>query len=177
MRNINNNIKVVFSDVDGVWTNGGMFYNEAGDYLRLFNTRDSGGVLLLNFLNIELCIISGEKSNAVKKRFEKLNIKNVNLGIDNKLNFAINFCKKKNIELSQTAFIGDDWNDYQLLREVGISACPIDADEYISSICNMKLKKKGGDGVFREFIKELINSYDKYDDIIKEYIAFKHKNE
>lgn len=149
-------IQIVFTDIDGVWTNGGMYYTAEGDVARLFNTRDSGGVVLLRQAGIRICVVSGEKSEAVAARMRKLSVTDVHLGVTNKAQIAASICKNLNLTLRQAAFIGDDLNDIQLLRRVGLSACPADAQYPINKTVSMKLTKRGGEGVFREFSEKLL---------------------
>ncbi|MBL8028653.1 MAG: acylneuraminate cytidylyltransferase, partial [Fibrobacteres bacterium] len=80
--------KIVFTDIDGVWTDGSMYYSDTGIELKRFNTADSVGVLMLRKLNIPLCILTGENSPIVKFRSEKLKIDHVRLGVKNKLKEA-----------------------------------------------------------------------------------------
>jgi 3-deoxy-D-glycero-D-galacto-nononate 9-phosphatase len=149
-------IRIVFTDIDGVWTDGGMYYTEAGDIGRLFNTRDSGGLLLLRQAGINVCVISGESSNAVAARMRKLAISDVHLGVSNKTDVAQRVCEAQDLSLNQAAYIGDDLNDIPLLRLVGLSACPADAQYPVNRIASMVLTKHGGEGVFREFSEKLL---------------------
>lgn len=151
-------IKVVFTDIDGVWTDGGMFYGENGEALKKFNTSDSAGVLFLRKLRIPLVVLTGEDSPSVKKRMEKLNIKDVHYGVQDKLKIAREYCRLHHLNLStETAFIGNDINDWALLKKAGHSAVPADAPNYIKNQATLVLTKKGGEGVFREYIEHLIN--------------------
>ncbi len=149
--------KVVFTDIDGVWTDGGMYYDQTGNEWKKFNTRDSGGVLLLRKLNIPLVILTGENTDIVKFRAAKLKIANLYQGVENKLEIARKLCNEFDCDISETAFIGDDWIDIELLDSVGISSCPADAAiellERVSFVCT----KKGGEGVFREFVERVIS--------------------
>jgi|SRR5690625_1921562 len=153
----NKNIKVVFTDIDGVWTDGGMFYNAEGEAFKKFNTSDSAGVLFLRKLNVLLVVITGENSGSVKSRMEKLKVKHVLCGIQNKLQAAQDFCEQHQINLGkEAAFIGNDFNDWDLLKNVAHSAVPIDAPDYVKQEVDLVLRKKGGEGVFREYIEYLI---------------------
>ena len=146
-------IKLFITDIDGVWTDGGMYYDNAGNELKKFNTSDSAGVLLLKVLNIPVAIISGEDTDIVRKRASKLRIEHVFLGIKDKLSVAQDLCKKLNIDMNEIAYIGDDLNDLKLLNAAKLSACPNDAPTYIKKHVDMILYKKGGEGVFREFVE------------------------
>ncbi|HOY39444.1 MAG: HAD-IIIA family hydrolase [Bacteroidales bacterium] len=149
-------IKLVLTDIDGVWTDGGMYYDQTGNESKKFNTTDSAGVLFLHLLNIPVGIITGEDTEIVKRRAAKLKVDYVFMGVQNKLLVARELCEKLNISLSEVAYIGDDLNDINLLKAAGMSAVPYGAPGYVACHANMQLTKKGGDGVFREFVETLL---------------------
>tara|TARA_B100001250_G_C19816402_1_gene798659 strand:+ start:2491 stop:3015 length:525 start_codon:yes stop_codon:yes gene_type:complete len=173
---LNNNIKIFITDIDGVWTDAGMYYDNMNNELKKFNTKDSIGVFFLKILDIPTVIISSENTNIVKRRAKKLGISEYFLGTKNKLNICFELCEKYNIKMSQIAFIGDEINDLNLIKKVGLSACPVDAAEYIKKEVNWVLDKKGGEGVFREFVIKYIKSINKYDKVINMANEF-YKNE
>lgn len=146
-------IKLVITDIDGVWTDGGMYYDQTGNEWKKFNTADSFGVMLLHSLNIPVAIITGEETEIVKRRAKKLRIDYLYEGVSDKLDVARKLCNELNISLKEVAFIGDDIGDYKLLKEAGISAAPKNACREIKQIVKIKCKKKGGSGAFREFIE------------------------
>ena len=150
--------KIVLTDIDGVWTDGGMYYDQMGNELKKFNTSDSVGVMFLQHLNIPVGIITGEDTLIVKRRAEKLGINHLYMGVKDKLSVAKELCKQLNINLEDIAYIGDDINDLRLLRSVGIASCPADSPEYIKKECKIQMKTKGGDGVFREFVEMIIEN-------------------
>lgn len=149
-------IKLVLTDIDGVWTDGGMYYDQAGIELKKFNTSDSAGVVFLRLLGIPMGIITGENTPIVTRRAEKLKISLVCLGIKNKLETARQVCEEMNISLEEVAYIGDDLNDATLLQAVGFSAVPADAPGYMDRYAHTRLTKKGGEGAFREFVEQLL---------------------
>src|ERR1700761_8699836 len=119
--------KLVVTDIDGVWTDGGMYYTEAEDELKRFHTYDSAGVLFYRLLGIPVAIITGEPSMAVKRRAEKLKIVHFHTGITDKLAVLEALCEELKITLAEVAYIGDDLNDMDVLPKVGYSACPSSA--------------------------------------------------
>ncbi len=150
-------IKLVITDIDGVWTDGGMYYDNKGNELKKFNTSDSAGVLFLKELNIPIAIITGEDTIIVKNRAEKLKVDFLFTGIKDKLSVANDLCNRLGIKLSEhVAFIGDDLNDIALLKRVKISAVPKNAPDYVKQIANWQMEKNGGEGVFREFIEKIL---------------------
>ena len=148
--------KLVMTDIDGVWTDGGMFYDQTGNEFKKFNTSDSAGILFLKALNIPVAIITGENTEIVTRRVEKLKIEKLYQGVSDKLGTANLICTELNIELSDCAYIGDDIADFQLLKRVGIASAPASAPVYIREICQYVTKAKGGDGAFREFVEWML---------------------
>jgi 3-deoxy-D-manno-octulosonate 8-phosphate phosphatase (KDO 8-P phosphatase) len=151
--------KLVITDIDGVWTDGGMYYDQTGNEWKKFNTSDSAGVLFLRLLEIPLAIITGEDTEIVRRRADKLKIEHVYLGVKDKVEVAENLCQQLGIQLNEVAYIGDDINDIKLLNKVGLSSCPKNAPIYIKEIVDLSLDVNGGDGAFREFVEKILICY------------------
>lgn len=152
-------IKLFLTDVDGVLTDGGMYYSEAGDELKKFNTRDGMGIQLLREAGIKTGIITSEMTQLVERRAAKLKMDYLYQGKNTggKLQTALEICRKEGITLADTAYIGDDINCYELLCNVGLAACPADAAQKIKSIPNIRiLNRKGGEGAVREFAEIIL---------------------
>lgn len=163
--------KLIFTDIDGVWTDGGMYYDNVGrNELKKFNTSDSAGVLFCKLLSIPVVVITGEDTEIVKRRCEKLKITEVHMGVANKLKLAEEICKRHQCELKDVAFIGDDINDILLLRKVGISGAPKNAPDYIRDEVSMELQLKGGEGAFREFVETILRQNEKLEQVIDTYL-------
>lgn len=148
--------KLILTDIDGVWTDGGMYYDQTGNEWKRFNTSDSAGVLFAHRLNIPVGIITGEKTEIVARRAEKLKIDYLYQGISDKLSVAKEICLELNISLAEVAYIGDDLGDIQLLKAVKWAGVPSNASDYIKVLGNVALNKAGGNGVFREFVEKII---------------------
>ncbi|MCG6914636.1 HAD-IIIA family hydrolase [bacterium BMS3Abin03] len=156
-------IKVIITDNDGVLTDTGVYYSEKGEELKRFSIRDGMGVeRLRKHCNIETIIMTGENSSSVKSRAEKLKIEEYYLGIKNKVDVLEEVKFKNLITEENIAFIGDDVNDLDIMKLVGLSAAPADAMSYAKEVADFVCQAKSGNGAFREFA-ELI-------------IAFKSKN-
>ncbi len=151
-------IKLVLTDVDGVLTDGGMYYSEEGETLKKFNTRDGMGMELLLEKNIKTILITREKSKIVKTRSKKLNVFKTYLGIQQKELLLEKISKELDIPINHIAYIGDDVNDYKIMKKVGLSCAPNDAVDKIKNISDYICKLKGGEGAFRE-MAELILSF------------------
>ena len=164
-------IKLIASDIDGVWTDGSFIYSREGDSFRSFTTRDSYGVKLCQLLELPILILSTEINPMVENRMTKLKIKYVKLGIKNKLRALTSFCKSHGIELSEVAYIGDDMNDYSLIEKVGYFVCPADAYYIIREEANLVLDTKGGKGAFREFVEVVLKNEGRLEEAYSKYLA------
>jgi len=168
--------KLVITDIDGVWTDGGMYYDKNDNELKKFNTSDSAGVLFLKLLDVPTAIITGENTTIVARRAKKLNIKHVYLGIKDKVKVATDLCDELEITLDEVAYIGDDINDIELLQKVGISGAPANAPDYIKKMVDIKLSKQGGEGAFRQFVEIILERNNRMDFVIEKYLN-KGKND
>jgi 2-dehydro-3-deoxyphosphooctonate aldolase (KDO 8-P synthase) len=153
-------IKLLLTDVDGVMTDSGMYYSEAGDELKKFNTHDGMGLQLIRHKGIKSGIITSEETQLVERRFQKLKLDYLYQGKreGGKLACVKEICEKEGITLKEVAYIGDDVNCFELLSSVGLAACPADAMDEIKNIPGIiQLKKKGGEGCVREFVELIIS--------------------
>lgn len=164
------NIKLVLTDIDGVWTDGGMYYDQTGNEWKKFNTSDSAGVVFLRLLDIPVGIITGENTQIVQRRADKLKIKHLHMGVLNKLEVAQALCAEMDITLQEVAYIGDDLNDAHLLKAVGFSAIPANSPGYLGQFAQLRLSKKGGEGAFREFVEILLQKENLLDLAIAKYL-------
>ncbi|NDW12168.1 HAD-IIIA family hydrolase [Bacteroides sp. 214] len=159
--------RIILTDIDGVWTDGGMYYDQTGNEWKRFNTYDSAGVLFAHKLNIPVGIITGEETEIVRRRAEKLKVDYLFQGVKNKVEVVEKLINELGIEWKDVAYIGDDLNDMELLGKVGISATPDNAPVYIKRRVNLVLKVKGGDGAFREFVEKILLKADILDEVLR----------
>jgi len=143
-------ISLVLTDVDGVLTDGGMFYSEHGKVFKKFNTRDGMGIELLRKNGIITVFLTKENSEASKKRAKKLKTK-IYFGVENKEKKLKDICNMMKITNENIAYIGDDVNDISIMKLVGLSASPNDGIPQVKKIADYVCKKNGGYGAFREF--------------------------
>jgi YrbI family 3-deoxy-D-manno-octulosonate 8-phosphate phosphatase len=150
-------VRLVLTDNDGVLTDTGVYYSERGEELKRFSIRDGMGVeRLQKLLNIETVIITGELSGSVKKRAEKLKIKELYLGAKEKHTLLQEILVKNKIDAENIAYIGDDVNDIEMMKLVGFTASPGDAMTDVRDIVDYVCEHKGGNGAFREFAELII---------------------
>lgn len=148
--------KLILTDIDGVWTDGGMYYDANETEMKKFNTYDSAGVLFAHHLGIPVGILTGENTNIVQRRANKLGVDYCFLGVKDKVSVAKQICKELSITLDDVAYIGDDLNDLNLLKKVGCSGVPSSSPNYIKKYASIITVKKGGEGAFREFVETII---------------------
>ena len=150
-------IKLLLTDCDGVLTDGGVYYGENGEVLKKFNIRDGMGVeRLRKLVNVETGIITGEVSPSVKTRAEKLKITELHLGIKDKPAVLKDILQRKNLQADEIAYIGDDTNDVEIMKLVGLVACPADAMIFAKNVAHYVCENKGGEGAFRELAELII---------------------
>lgn len=148
--------RLFVTDIDGVMTDGGMYYTAEGDVMKRFSVKDGWGVAWLRRLGIPIAIMTGENTQIVVRRAEKLKIDRCHLGVRDKLSLCRELCAEMGITLADVAFIGDDVNDLPLLREVGWSGCPKNTPSYIRDVVRFPGEVHGGYGAFREFVESIL---------------------
>jgi 3-deoxy-D-manno-octulosonate 8-phosphate phosphatase (KDO 8-P phosphatase) len=151
-------IKLFATDVDGVLTDAGMYYSESGDEWKKFNTRDGMGIKLLQRAGIITAIVTQERTKLVARRAEKLAIPELHQGVMDKLSLVREMASRHGLTLRQVAYIGDDINDLETLKEVGFSATPADGMPQVSAAVNYVCQKKGGEGAVREIIEMILEA-------------------
>lgn len=159
---INNNnldkINLLICDVDGVLTDAGMYYSDQGDELKKFNTRDGKGIELIKNAGVKVMFLTSEKIGLVERRAEKLQIDFLCMGIKDKKSFLDNFyAQNKTFSFNQTAYIGDDINDYDCMKASYFSATPKDGHNKIKEIATYTCDQNGGQGCVREVCELIIS--------------------
>lgn len=149
-------IKMFLTDCDGCLTDGGMYYSEKGDELKKFNTRDGMAFKLLREKGIITGIVTSENVDLNRRRAEKLKLDILEVGCTNKVEVVKRLCKERNIDLENVTYVGDDINDFDVIKMVGFGCCPNDAMPQVKEIAKFITKAKGGEGVIREIIESLI---------------------
>lgn len=151
-------IRLVLSDVDGVLTDGGVYYSARGEEMKRYNVRDGMGMNRLRDHGIEVGIVTRENTSIVSRRAEKLNISLLYEGAIDKLKILTDIEKKTGFDSTAIAFIGDDVNDLEVLRSVGLSASPRDALPNVRAAVHYVCSLDGGSGAFREFADLILES-------------------
>lgn len=155
-------IEYFIFDVDGVFTNGELIVTEQGELLRKMQAKDGLAMRYAIDNNINIFIITGGNSNGVKVRFENLGLKHVYIGIHDKLTLFKKLAAQSLLDPSKTLYMGDDLNDYEVMKEVKVVACPLDAAIEIKEIAHIVTGTKGGEGCVREIMETVLRLQDKW---------------
>lgn len=149
-------IKGFVFDIDGVLTRGDVLVTEDGHQLRTVNIKDGYALQHAVKQNYAIAIISGGKSEGMRKRFEGLGIKNVYLGQQHKEAAFADFIKNSGLQPNQIAYMGDDMPDLPLLKQVGLPTCPADAAVDIKDVALYISPVLGGQGCVRDLIERVM---------------------
>jgi 3-deoxy-D-manno-octulosonate 8-phosphate phosphatase (KDO 8-P phosphatase) len=150
------NINTFIFDYDGVLTDGKVILQENGEPLRSANVRDGYALQLAVKKGYNIAIISGGRSNSIVTRLQALKIKDIFLGIDNKLEVFHNYMSANNIRPENVLYMGDDIPDYHAMKEAGVPTCPANAAEEIKQISLYISHVPGGEGCARDVIEQVL---------------------
>jgi len=164
--NIAKNIELILIDVDGTLTNGELFLLPGGEEIKGYNVKDGVGIVFAQKMGIKIGIITGKDSNNVLERAKRLSIKDIHINVFNKLNLLHKITKKYDITKEQVCYIGDDINDYNIMKEVGLPVAVGDAHYKVKEIAKFVTNKKGGAGAVREAIDIILEAKGLYDKIL-----------
>jgi 3-deoxy-D-manno-octulosonate 8-phosphate phosphatase (KDO 8-P phosphatase) len=164
-------IKLIILDNDGVLTDSMIVYNDNQIESKNFSAKDGLGIRLLQQTDIQLAIITGRTSRILEKRCHDLGLTLLFQNVKNKLKQTSVLLKELNLDWENVAYLGDDWNDYPVMRKVAVSACPADAFPQIKERVDFVLSRKGGKGAVREFIEMILTEQGKYDEALQKLLS------
>jgi len=160
-------IRVVFLDVDGVLTDGGLYYTSAGEEIKRFNTLDGHGLKLLQQADITPVIITGRDTKALRLRLAELGIKRGHYGVEDKLAVAEQILKALGLDWALAAAMGDDWPDLSVMRRCALACAPCNAHVEVKAISHYVTQAKGGAGAVRECCDLLLTAGGQYADLLE----------
>ncbi|WP_413999260.1 cytidylyltransferase domain-containing protein [Flavobacterium sp. W1B] len=146
----NQRIQYLVLDVDGVFTDGGIYYNEGGEFAKKFDMRDGMGLEILRQHNVEVVVLTSENSKLVEQRMKKLQIANAFFGVKDKYSFLKHFLADKNAGFDAVAYVGDDVNDLTNMCSSGWSFTPANATDSVKVHADIVLNHNSADGAIRE---------------------------
>ncbi len=163
-------LKLLILDVDGVLTDGRLFFDDQGKEYKCFHARDGHGIKLLRETGVEIAVISGRKSNSVSIRMNNLGVEHVYQGHENKIAAFNEIIQKMSLKPEQVAHVGDDLLDLPIMTRVGLSIAVDDANEAVKEYADWCTTTMGGLGAVREVCDFIMKSQGTFDDILKRYL-------
>ncbi|MBS3090597.1 HAD hydrolase family protein [Candidatus Pacearchaeota archaeon] len=167
-------IKVIFIDIDGVLSDGVMIYSEAGYEMKNFHVRDGVGIRLAQEAGLRIVFITAEQLQLIKNRAKKLNVKDLYMGVKNKVRFIKEFVDKNSLVMEEIAFIGDDINDIPALETVGLPIAVGDSVNEAKEIVNKRngiiTENLGGKGAVREAVEIILKAKGIWEKVLEEDI-------
>ena len=162
-----NDIKYLVLDVDGTLTDGGIYYDDNGNELKKFCTKDGTGIVAARAAGIKIVIITGRECLATKRRMEELKADYIYQNIKDKAIFLDKWFKENKIEKEEVGYIGDDINDLAPMRLCGYIGCPGDACDDVKEIANYVSSVKGGHGAVRDIIESYLKGHQVWEVVVK----------
>jgi 3-deoxy-D-manno-octulosonate 8-phosphate phosphatase (KDO 8-P phosphatase) len=163
-------VKVAFFDVDGVLTDGGLYFSEAGETLKRFNTLDGQGLKLLQRAGIEPVVITGRDSKALRARLQALGIEHAHYGTEDKAPAAEATLAALGLGWQQAAAMGDDWPDLAVLTRCAFACAPANAHAQVKAVAHHVTALAGGQGAAREFCDVLLVASGHYARLLRECV-------
>jgi YrbI family 3-deoxy-D-manno-octulosonate 8-phosphate phosphatase len=164
-------IRLIVSDVDGVWTDGRIIYTGEQRETKEFNVRDGLAAKLAQKAGITVALVTSRQSDALERRARELGITELRQGAASKLEETERLAKKLGLSLDQVVYIGDDLPDLAPMTRVAISAAPADAAPEVLGVAAWKLTAAGGHGAFRELVERLLRERGEWDALVKEFTS------
>lgn len=149
-------------DVDGVLTDGSVFVTETGEQCRTFNTRDGYALQLAVKCGYKVCAITGGRSEGIRHRLNSLGIEDVFLGVHVKMGVYNDYLAKNHIDPATVLYMGDDIPDIEVMKVVGLPACPADAAEEVKAVSLYVTPALGGRGCVRDVIEKVLKIQGKW---------------
>lgn len=162
-------VKVAFFDVDGVLTDGGLFFSEAGETLKRFSTLDGHGLKMLQKAGITPVVITGRDSKPLRVRLQALGIHHAHFGTEDKRPAAEQTLQALGLTWEAAAAMGDDWPDLAVMRRCAFACAPANAHAEVLAAADYVTTRRGGDGAARDFCDILLVASGRYVDLLHEY--------
>ena len=163
-------IKLIIFDVDGVLTDGGLYFSDEGMEFKRFNSLDGHGIKMLKTAGVEPAIITARESGNVKHRMENLGIEHYYQGQSDKVLAFKDLLSKLNLSADEVAYMGDDVIDLPVMTQVGLPIAPANAHDLVKEKSSLVTEKMGGYGAVREACDFLLKAQDKYDTMMRTYL-------
>jgi 3-deoxy-D-manno-octulosonate 8-phosphate phosphatase (KDO 8-P phosphatase) len=161
-------VRIILMDVDGVMTDGGLFYGNQGEEIIKFNIQDGFGIRMARLAGLKTGLITGRHSEAVSRRARELKIDMVIQGVYHKLPAYLEILKSTGYTDNDVCYIGDDLLDLDIMERAGLAVAPSDGRNEIRQIADFITEEPGGRGAVRKVIETVIKGQGKWDEVIKQ---------
>lgn len=155
-------IKLLVLDVDGVLTDGGLYYHVDGSVIKRFHVQDGLGIKMAQAAGLNVAVITGLSSKAVASRMTELGIKEYHSGQNDKLPVILEITQRHGLDLTEVAYMGDDWVDAGPMSRVGLALAVVNAQPEIKALAHWLSTVPGGHGAVREAIRFILSVQDRY---------------
>ena len=159
-------LKYLVIDVDGTMTDAGIYYDEHGNELKKFCTKDAAGFFAAHAAGIKIIVLTGRECAATTRRMNEMKVDFLYQNIKNKKEFLSEFMKEKNIAKEKIGYIGDDLNDLVPMKLTGYVACPYDSCREIKDIADYISSNKGGHGAVRDIIEHILRENGEWNKVV-----------
>ncbi len=160
-------IKYLVIDVDGTMTDAGIYYDEHGNELKKFCTKDAAGFFAARESGIKIMVLTGRECQATTRRMKEMKVDYIVQNIRDKVTYLQNFMKENQISQDELGYLGDDLNDLGGMKLAGFVGCPADACEEIKAVADYIAEAKGGYGAVRDIISHLLKRRGEWNQAIK----------
>ena len=163
-------IRLIAFDVDGVMTDGGLYFSDSGEEFKRFNSLDGHGLKMLRASGVEVAIITGRTSRCVEARAQNLGITHVFQGVENKLEAMLELLSKLRLSRDTAAYMGDDVVDLMVMRHVGLAISVPQAPLLVRKHSHYVTEREGGHGAVREACELIMSAQDTLDAQLAQYL-------
>jgi 3-deoxy-D-manno-octulosonate 8-phosphate phosphatase (KDO 8-P phosphatase) len=160
-------IKLIVTDVDGTLTDGGVYYDNHGNEIKKFCTKDGMGVCVAHKAGIKVMVLTGREFQATTRRMEELDVDYIFQGVENKEVFLLKWMKENKMDITDTAYVGDDLNDLRPMKLCGYRACPSDAVAQIRELSDYISSVTGGHGVLEDVVLHYLKETDRLEKVLE----------
>lgn len=161
-------LKYLVIDVDGTMTDAGIYYDDNGNELKKFCTKDAAGFFAAHRVGIKIIVLTGRECPAVNKRMNEMKVEYIFQNIRDKKSFLMRFMQENNIKREELGYIGDDLNDFPAMHLASFIGCPKDSCREILSIADYVSEYEGGKGAVRDVICYILKKNNQWDTAVKQ---------
>lgn len=165
-------IKYLVIDVDGTMTDAGIYYDENGNELKKFCTKDAAGFFAAHQAGIKIMVLTGRECAATTRRMTEMKVDYLVQNVKDKIAYLDDFVQKEKISYEEIGYLGDDLNDFAGMQKAGFAGCPEDACEEIKEICDYVSDVKGGHGAVRDIVSHLLKERGEWESAISKVYGF-----